>query len=211
MNSTNRALNRLGILLVGLMLVGLGATAVLAAAVPDWLDAWKAFSADAADSTAEIVRTTQLAGLERSWLLIAVPVVCIVAIVLLLLFVFRHGRGHSRTLVNEPASRADHNGGGSVIVEGKVAERALQEALDGHPGVISTDVSTFAVKGTPVLRITANVRRGVSPQVVRAYVDRMVAALDDVLGTEVPVFIQLNAGLATRVASATRVIPDANN
>ena len=51
MNNTNRALNRIGIFLVGLVLFALGASAAAAAAIPDWLDAWKSGSATVSDTS----------------------------------------------------------------------------------------------------------------------------------------------------------------
>ena len=205
MNNTNRGLNRFGVFVFGLVLFAVGIAAVLAAALPEWSQAWKSVAGSVDEQAKTVIDSTTIAGLETSWLLIALPVICLVLIVVLIAFIVRHGRGQSAILVKS-ADGADALGG-SVIVDGRVAEQAIQHALDTHPGLVSSDVSTFAVKGTPVLRITTNVRRGVSPQAVRSFVDETVAAWDSVLGREVPVLIQINAGLATRVAKATRVAP----
>ena len=91
------------------------------------------------------------------------------------------------------------------MIDGAVAEDAIQHALDHHPGLISSTVSTYRVRRTPALKITANVRRGVSPQEIRSFIDDTVTAWDTALGRELPVVIQINAGLITRVAKSTRL------
>ena len=133
--------------------------------------------------------------------------VCLILIVLLVVFAFRQGQGHARALVTEKVSPNTEQSvtGGTIVVEGKVAEQAIGQALDSHPEIVSSSVSTYLVAKTPALRITTQVRRGASPQVVRAYIDETVAAWDTLLGKEVPVLIQINGGFATRTAKASRV------
>ena len=205
MNNTNRGLNRLGILLFGLVLLAAGAGAAVAAAVPEWLEGWKSLSATVSDASSDVIDGTTLDGVEQSWILIAIAAACLVLIVLLVVFVFRQGHGRVRSLVTEtPASAVDRPTGGSVVIDGRVAEQAIQHALDGHPGVVSSSVSTYLVGRTPALTVSVNVRRGVSPHEVRVFIDDTVTAWDAVLGREVPVLIQINAGLATRVAKPAR-------
>lgn len=211
MNNTNRALNRIGIFLFGLVVLVLGAAAALAAAIPGWFDGWKSVAATVGDSSADVVERTTLGGLGQSWLLIAIPAACVVLIVLLVVSVFRQGHGRTQALVDDRPVRQTDAADGAVIVDGKVAEESLQHALDTHPGIVSSDVSTFDVKRTPVLRITVNVRRGISPSAIRTFVDDTVAAWDSVLGREVPVLVQINAGIATRLAKTTRVLPGVEN
>jgi len=208
MNSTNRALNRIGTFIVGLVLFAVGGAAALAAAIPDWMEPWTSASSNVDDTVTNVFDTTKIASLDQTWLFIAIPVLCVVLIVLLLVFAFRQGHGRSAILVDDSSARSSTRSvDGSVIVDSKVAEQAIQHALDEHPGLVSSDVTTYTVKRTPVMRITTNVRRGVSPNAIRTFVDETVDAWDGVLGREVPVLIQINAGLTTRVAKATRVAP----
>ena len=212
MNNTNRGLNRFGIFVVGLVLLVVGAAAAAAAAIPEWLKTWKSVAGSVDDSVGDVVENTAAGPAGQSWLLLAIAAACLVLIVLLAVFIFRQGRGHTRVLVTDAAAgpRGEKTEG-AVIIDGAVAEQSIRAALETHPGLMSTSVSTFAVKRTPVLRITTTVRRGVSPQAVRSFVDETVAAWDTVLGREVPVLIQINAGLASRVAKATRVAPGVEN
>jgi len=222
MNNTNRALNRVGLFLIGLVLLAVGGAAAAAAVMPDALDQWKDIAARVETGSADVVKGTTIDGLGHSWILFVVPVLCLILIVLLVVFIFRQGQGHSRALVTEQTNAEQTDAeqtnadttipaaprgayGGTVVVDGKVAEQAIQHALDGHPALVSSSVSTYLVGRTPALRITAQVRRGASPQVVREFVDQTVAAWDDVLGREVPVLIQINGGLTTRAARASRM------
>jgi hypothetical protein len=212
MNTTNRALNRAGLLLVGLVLLAVGAAAVVFAAVPELLTACSRATADLGDRAARLVRTTDVDALGGSWLYLATAAACVLLIVLLVVAVLRQGQGHARALVTEEAATSDADSlGGAVVIDGRVAEQAIQDALDGHPGLLSSSVSTWSVRGVPTLKVVARVRRGVSPDVVRASVDETVAAWDALLGRETPVFVHITTGLAgssrtTRV-DAQRVEP----
>ena len=207
MNNTNRALNRFGVFVFGLVLVAVGTAAALAVAVPDWFDGWKAASSAVEEQSPRVIRTTTVEVLGQSWLLALIPAICILLIVLLIAFIVRQGNGRTAILLTESvtAPADDPGAGGSVTVDAKVAERVIQHALDEYPALVSSTVSTYRVGRVPALKITANVRRGVSPRVVRAFIDETLVAWDAVLGREVPVLIQLNAGLATRIAKTTRV------
>jgi len=211
MNNTNRVLNRIGVFLFGIVVLALGAAAALAAATPEWFERWKSVAASVGDSSADVIERTTLGGLGQSWLLIAIPAACVVLIVLLVVSVFRQGHGRTQTLVDDRPARKTGSTDGSVFVDGKVAEESLQHAIGTHPGIVSSNVSTFDVKRTPVLRITVNVRRGISPAAIRTFVDDTVRAWDSVLGREIPVLVQINAGIATRLAKATRVLPGVEN
>ncbi|PRY64690.1 hypothetical protein B0I08_11275 [Glaciihabitans tibetensis] len=235
MNNTNRGLNRTAIFLFGLVLIIVGAGVALVASIPDWFDAWKSAAASVKEGTPDVVSATTVSSAGQSWILILIPVICLALIVLLVLFIIRQGRGSTRVLLTEKSVQAGSAGRrsaaqastaqastaqgstaqgstaqgstaqGSITIDGKVAEQAIQAALKNHPGIMSSNVSTYLVGRTPALSVTANVRRGESPQVVRSFVDDVVAAWDGAFGREVPVLIQINAGLAARMAKATRV------
>jgi hypothetical protein len=144
-------------------------------------------------------------GSAQSWVLIAIAVACLLLIVLLVLSIVRQGHGHTRTLIHENAAATPGTPtGGAVIIDGRVAEQAIQSTLDGHPGLVSSNVTTWKVRGTSVLSITTNVRRGVSPLEIRRFVDSIIADWDAALGRELPVVIQINAGLVTRIAKSSR-------
>jgi len=175
-NATNRGLNRTLLLVVGIVLLVVGAAVATAAAVPDWLAVW----IDGVASVDLAFDPSQPATLA------IVLAVCVVVIALLVVFVVRQGRGHARTLV--------HRGGaaGSVDVDAKVAATLIEAALADHPAVSSVDVSGYRVRRTPALKIALSLRKGSSPSDVRVAVDRVVERWDAVLGSEVPVLITID-------------------
>jgi len=178
-NATNRGLNRTLLLVVGIVLLVVGAAVATAAAVPDWLAAW----IDGVASVDLAFDPSQPATLA---IVLAVCVVVIALLVVFVVFVVRQGRGHARTLV--------HRGGtaGSVDVDAKVAATLIKAALADHPAVSSVDVSGYRVRRTPALKIALSLRKGSSPSDVRVAVDRVVERWDAVLGSEVPVLITID-------------------
>jgi len=172
-NATNRPLNRAVILITGLLLVALGAGVVTAAVVPDWLALWKN-GVEGLEVPFDPAQPTTLAIVLAG---------CAVLIALLLVFIVRQGRGHTRTLVRRGGSA------GEIVVDASVAATLIEAALADHPAVASVTVSGYRVRRTPALKIAVSVRRGSSPSDVRESIDRVVARWDSVLGSEVPVLI----------------------
>lgn len=175
MNATNRALNRAGILIVGLVLLLVGTGVVVAAAVPRWLQGWQ----DGVEAFAVPFDPADAGTLA------IVLAACVLVIVLLAVFVLRQGRGHTRTLVRRGGSS------GEVVVDAKVAATLIEAALEDHPAIESVSVSGYRVRRTPALKIALSVRRGSSPTDVRDAVDGVVARWDALLGSEVPVLVTI--------------------
>ncbi|MCU1407785.1 MAG: hypothetical protein JWQ43_4088 [Glaciihabitans sp.] len=200
MNSTNRGLNRAFILLVGLVLLAIGAGAVAIASVPTVTAGYNSTAPDVSANISALLVSTPLAQTGSSWLWLVLIVVFVVAIVLLLMFILRQGNGHTRTLISEPATE-----NGQTQVHAAVAEQLLQEALAGRPELVSSHVSTYRVRGEAVLKVSVTCRRGVSPADVQRLVDERLASLDALLGVELPALLQISGGFRTKVNSATRL------
>jgi hypothetical protein len=90
-------------------------------------------------------------------------------------------------------------------VDSKVAGQFVQDALDGHPGLVSSHVSTYRVRRTPVVRVSATGRRGVSPKVVVDSVETALDSLETLLGNPVLASVQVSGGFRARLSSTTRV------
>lgn len=203
MNNTNRALNRVGIFLFGLVLLVVGSAVAVTAAVPAWFTAWRSGSKGAATTTTDTISRTQLGSTGQSWFVLVVPIVALILVVLLLAFIFRQGHGHTGTLLTKQADAAARVG--SVIVNSAIAERTITSALEEYPGIATSSVSSYRVRGIPMLNVTVSARRGVTPTDIRDYVERIVERFDEVLGEEIPVFLKINGGFASRRASAARL------
>lgn len=205
MNTTNRALNRTFLLVVGILLLAAGAAAIALAVIPGWAKAWKSFSATLGDTVGTALKNTAFSGTEHSWILFLVPVAALILVILFLAFILRQGRGRSHALLGAH----DKSLGGSsapegVVIDATVAEKLIGDALAEGTDLLASAVSTYRIRGGVALKITASPRRGMSPHDVQRSVEQTVTAWDGLLGRELPVLVHINGGLRTKVAKATR-------
>lgn len=199
MTSTNRGLNRVFIFIVGLVLLVAGAAAVVVAAVPAVRNGWR----DVAPSVQQNVDDAHAASLlapDLSWITIGVIAVLVILVILLLVFIFKQGHGRTGRLIRDVATD-----NGVTIVDSSVAESMLKDVLKDRPELVSANVSTFDVKGTPTLNVSVTARRGVSPKDVTSTVEKAVTALDAVLGREIPTYLHISGGFRARTSSSTRL------
>ncbi|MBM7026654.1 hypothetical protein [Clavibacter zhangzhiyongii] len=200
MTSTNRGLNRLLVIVVGLVLIAVGVALGAGSLLPDVRSTVSGAASDAEQPVGDALSGGQ------PWILWVVALAALVLIVVLAWFALRQGHGRTGTLVRLEGGRdASTPTGGSVVIDARVAEQLLVDALHDDPAIVSVDVTAFEVKRTRTLRVTAVARRGVSPVAVRRTVDEAVGRLDAVLGTEVPVVIQITGGLRSSMSSETRL------
>lgn len=197
MNNTNRPLNRLLIGVAGVVLLAVGAAAVLLALVDTVRQAWSEVAPGVIDTITGWFEQTPLG--DSSWLWLVVAALCLLAIILLLVFIFRQGHGRTATLIERTSPE------GSSVVAAGVAEQALEAALAKRSELVSSNVSTFLVRGRPVLKVAATARRGVSPRDVADLVEGYVRAFDRLLGEEIPVLIHLGGGFRTRTTAVSRL------
>ncbi|NYF12129.1 hypothetical protein HDC34_000423 [Pseudoclavibacter sp. JAI123] len=200
MNSTNRGLNRLLITATGLLLLIIGAAAAIGAWLPGAKDTWTPISEGVNTNVTGWLQQTPFPGADFSWLLIAVVAVLAIAIILLLVFALRQGQGRTGTIVSDRTPDT-----GRTIVDVSVARDALSDALDARDEFLTTSVSAYNVKRTPVLKVSATCRRGVSPRDATEIVEQNLEALDVLLGRQVPVLLQLSGGFRARVQQSTRL------
>ncbi len=195
MNNTNRAANRLFLLIVGIVVFALGAVAVVVGVVGDIRSAWSDIAPGVADEWERV-----LGDPATTWIWYAVLVGLLVIVIVLLTFIFRQGHGHTARLITTPESAAGH-----TVVESSFAEQLLTAALSARPEFVSTSVTTYAVKREPVLKVAVTARRGVSPTDVVDIVERAARDLDGLLGVQVPLLVHISGGFRSRVSSATRL------
>jgi len=119
--------------------------------------------------------------------------------VLLLAFVAKQGRGRSS------AALVLQGDGRTTRVDLAVPKALLEEHLEQRDELAALRISAYEVRGTPMLKITARCRRGVSPAVVADLVARAVADLERIVGADVPVFVQLTGGFRFGAAQRPQV------
>lgn len=197
MNTTNRGLNRLFILIVGLLLLATGAAAIALAVIPSVTSQWKQAATSLNTSAQPWVATPSVGN--ASLLVLGVVVVAIVLIVLLLAFVLKQGHGHTA------ASLHQHHGNTHTRIDLSIPKALLEEHLQHRDELAGLRISAYEVRGTPMLKITARCRRGISPAVVSDLVGSAVRNLEQLIGTDVPTFVQLTGGFRTGSASRPQV------
>ncbi|MBF4570526.1 hypothetical protein ITJ57_17300 [Plantibacter sp. VKM Ac-2880] len=200
MNSTNRFLNRFFILVVGLVVLAAGAALSVGALLPD---VQRTISENAERAVGPTTDTMD----AQPWILLVAAVAAVVLIVILLWFVLRQGRGHTGTLlqVDEQPTKGTPTGG-RVILDVKLAEQVLEEAIGRNPDVVAVDVTGFRIRKQTALRLTVHARRGASPMELRRDIEAAIHEWDAALGTSTPVVVQIVSGLRTRLASTNRVV-----
>lgn len=202
MNTTNRMLNRSFVLLVGLLALGAGATAVALVAVPGFLGAWSRTAPELTAGLTDILARTEMADSGASWVPLAGLAGAALLVLLLVAFIARQVRGRTTRLIEAAPS-----GDGATIVDAAVAEQLLTDALQGHPEFVTVTVRTYRLRGTPVLRVAAGVRRGVSPRDALTVIEAAVLGLDRTLGAQIPVLVRLGGGVRLRITDRTRAQP----
>ncbi len=208
MNSTNRALNRIFLIGIGIVLLACGLAAIAVTTLPDLAGFWRQNTPSIGTSVLQAWQVgVAFAGIPHvPWLLLAVPAGAVILIVLLLVFVFAQGRGHTSRLVDGMPLPATSTGErpGSLTVDLAVATDVVQHALADRPDTAAVSVAAYRVKGRPTLKLTVTPRRGVSPARVLAAVEAAAEEWDGLLGTRVPTFVHLNGGVRAALARSAR-------
>jgi hypothetical protein len=198
MNTTNRGLNRLFILVVGVLLLAAGALAIAIAAAPALASQWQRTASALAGSGAPSWVREPVMG-QASALVIDLVVLAVVLIVLLLVFIAK--QGHGRT-----AAALEQRTGTTVTrIDLAIPKALLEQHLEGRPELAGLRISAYEVRGTPMLKITARCSRGASPATVSSAISGAIRDLEQIVGTDVPAFVQLTGGFRTGSASRPRV------
>jgi hypothetical protein len=209
--SSNRFLNRLLLVVVGVVALAVGAFLVAAtlpggsgsmgATVRGWLTR-------ASSAVADAVAATPLdpsggadggAGGAGSWLAVALAALCLLLVIVFVVAAVAHGGGRTGRLVvhDEPA--------GSIAISAAFAETAVADALSARREVTSVHVSAWTVRGRPALKVRVRVTAGAAPAPVVAAASDVVRGLDRVLGEAVPVLVEVVGASVVRRGSDPRV------
>lgn len=203
MNATNRALNRLILLIGGLLLAAAGASALLWVTRPVWaegvLRSIERSVREAAEAIAEPTIEVGAVGDVPVAAVVAVAVSLVLAVALIV-FVFTRGRGHVHEVVRMTAPD------GRTDVDRDVVDAVLVRPLSERPDVLSARTGVYGVRGTPTVRLSVTVRQGASLGDVLAAARHAVQDWDVLLGSRTPVLVHLtDRGWLARYRSAARV------
>lgn len=171
MSNTNRTLNRLFLLIVGLALLALGLVVLASLVVPDQLL-----------SGLETARVgVDLFWQQPSWQVLGV-VAAGVLVILLAIFALRQGGGRTSTALRVETAV------GVVSVEDRFVREALSSGLDGIGDI---QVSIYRVRGVPVARLIVECVRGSEPQRVLRAAEEAARRLSCELGARVELFVEI--------------------
>ncbi len=203
MNSTNRVMNRIFVLFIGLVLIGAGAAALAVATLADAASLWRRQVSGFARWLGQSWREgpTAAGGSALPWVLLAAGAVALVIAILLVIFVIRQGRGRTGIVARFKLPAAP--GASTATVDVAVARGVIRPRVQQLPGVSGASLSAYRVKRQPVLKLEVSVANGVDSAAVLAQIERIVGEWDGLLGEEGPVFVHLTTG--TRSVAAARV------
>ncbi|HEY0261037.1 MAG TPA: hypothetical protein VGC18_14430 [Lacisediminihabitans sp.] len=207
MNSTNRPLNRLFLIVIGVLLWTVGSAAIAVTTVPRWDQIWRSTTPSIEDTVTRLWRVgLTFAGVPNvPWALLAIPVAALILIVLLLVFSFAQGRGRTSRVV-EAMALPDIEPTGTITVDTSLAADVIQHAVGSQRDIAAVSVSAYRVRGKPALKVRVTPRRGASPMRVLAAVESAAAEWDEVLGVRVPVFVHVAGGLRASVSKTVRTV-----
>lgn len=199
MNSTNRALNRGILVVLGLASIAVAAvigwTLVAPSAARAWLDAGRS----ARTWTDSVFGTPLWAGTTVSAAAVVALAAAVVLLVLLVVFIVRQGHGAAATVFSA------RTGDGDLDVDVSVAAALIEQRLSTVPGVAKVAVSAYRVRRVVALKVAVDCRRGASPRTIVDAIDDTVRLLGEALGSQPTVYAQLTGGFRSRLRSAVRV------
>jgi len=200
MNQTNRALNRTLLLVVGLVLLILGAAVVTVFVWPVAAEYWTKWTRAAQNWMEQAIAATMIPGMA-SGVVIGVLALIVLLVGLLIFVLTRIGGGRSRTVLR---STAADNPLGLVRVNDAFASDALKQALGQRGEILFSTVTTHEVRKEPVMQVSVTPRQNTSPRGVVEDVDHLVTNLATLTGKTVPTYISVRSGLRAKFADDQR-------
>ncbi|MDR6638402.1 hypothetical protein [Paenarthrobacter nitroguajacolicus] len=199
MRRTNRALNRMLLAILGIILVGAGAALIAAGTLPGVADAWAGIGANLTDQIRNLASTAPLPEPARTWWLIAGIVVLLLGAGLSTAWLASQGGGRTPRLA-EKSEGAD----GRTVVDVGLISAAVQEALSGNRNVLATSVSAWESRRGTALRLRMEARHGSSPRELADTAEQLVRQIDSWLGHPLPVLVRITSGARTRTSGSQR-------
>lgn len=201
MNNTNRALNRIVLIIVGIVLVALGAAVVTVFVWPQAADYWKGASEAGRSWLENAASATATGATVLSGLAIGILVLIVFLVVLLIVILTRLGGGRTRTVLRGTGSE---NSVGRVHIHAGFVSDAIQHTLQNRDDILFSSVTASDVRKQPVLHVSVTPRQNTSPKQVLDDVDRLVSNLATLTGEEVPTYISIHSGLRAKLAHDQR-------
>lgn len=201
MNGTPRAVNRLLLIVIGLVFAAVGLHLVLVETVSAYAASAQRTLDGFGSSAQSLLNATTLPGQKDSWLWIGATALMIVLVLLMLWWIAAQGKGKTGTFAREYQEEGLR---GIVELTGAVPEQAIKAALAGRTDIVGVSVSTWTCDGDAGLRIKVMPRQGAAPRRIAEDLDQLAAELQQALGRGGPVVIHLAGGARSRMSRAER-------
>jgi len=205
MNGTPRGFNRFMLVLLGLVLMVLGAALVALAAVPPFARWWQDWAGRQVLQLGGLAAQTRMGSGAGSWIWLIVAAALLVVVIVMVSWIANQGKGRTNVLFDRTGSADDDGAAGRVVLSCAVAEQALKSALVERSDLLSASVTSYDFRGEPCVRVRVLPRQGVAPHQVAGDVGALVEAMDALLGVEVPVLVSIGSGARVRFTKAERV------
>jgi hypothetical protein len=195
MTAGNRTLGRVLLVLFGLVLLVGGIGTILVATVPQAASVWHDVGPAALWTFGSHADRATSVG---SWT-IALAAAVVVGIVALVVLGTRGGGRTDRVLDDDGVGAGMVADGapavpGAVRIDSTAVQNAISDAVGALPQVASLSVDVFVVKRRRSVRVRVRSKRGAEPRAIVDGVERIVADLDALLGTRLPVVLQIARG-----------------
>jgi hypothetical protein len=209
-NGTPRGLNRVLVLVFGLLVLSAGVLMVLLASVPAVARWWASWAPAASLEAGRLFATTVFPGTHVSWLWLLAMALLVVVILLMVWWMAQQGTGRQDLVAwsSTTATRGSAETGeapGRVTIAASAADQAIRSALAPRKDLLSTSVAAIEFEGRIALRVRVAARQGADPRAIAAEVERLVTSMDLVFGHACPVLLHIAAGPRARFSRAERV------
>ncbi|WP_295840247.1 hypothetical protein [uncultured Microbacterium sp.] len=188
MNATRRGLNRFLLFLVAVVLLAVGALALIVGLLPGGPDAWTTIAGGFQGWLQSLGRETAGWGSFAVLVVLAIILIAIVAAAV---------RGRRQAPLQSTGSA---NAEGRITVTDGFASEALNNALADRDEILSSRISAGEVKNESVLHIAVTPRQNTSPRQVADHVETLVANLSALTGQDVRTYISIHSGLRAKLA-----------
>lgn len=198
MNNTNRAANRIFVLVIGIALLALGAATIAAASWNPARVVWSTAGGHAQAWLEQAAAATRVGATAISWLALGVLAVIVVLVVLIVVAIVRTVSGRrTKTVVR---SSGAENPLGRVTVTESFASDAMKSSLASRDEILSAAVTANDIKRQPVLHVSVTPRQNTSPRELAEHIDGLVGNLATLTGQDLPTYISIHTGLRARLA-----------
>ncbi|WP_144662055.1 hypothetical protein [Paenarthrobacter nicotinovorans] len=199
MRNTNRALNRILLTILGIVLLGAGAALIAAGTMPGVAEFWTTTGSTARDGLRNLVGTAPLPDPVRSWWLVLEIAVLLVGAILGAAWIASQGGGKTPRFAEDSEGSA-----GRTVVDTGLVSAAVREALTGRPDVLAASVSTWESRRGTALRLRLEARKGACPRELGDTAAQLLQELDAWLGHPAPALVRITSGPRTRVSGSRR-------